>query len=246
LKAASCVSKRWRETVLPNLFRHARFVVKEPKPKSPTPHLQTEIQPFLKFVTKNQMLETIQTFVLAINDRSTTGDHVVPEHKFDLFAQFWFKLFEHINPVELLIIAHPQVLGRLTSCQVEAADNWNFDCPCHYLRLRRPANVECRSREDIIKWCESARVTIHQDGTWHENGERPEVPPVPGNGRHPHDMPLVPHGVVHPQKSTLFQHRPWTSILLNEGSFIKAYSTYEFWLRQAPSGSFLPLGSRIC
>jgi hypothetical protein len=35
--------------------------------------------------------------------------------------------------------------------------------------------------------------------------------------------------------SPLFTIRPWTSILLNEGSSIRAYQTYEFFLRQPPS-----------
>jgi hypothetical protein len=37
--------------------------------------------------------------------------------------------------------------------------------------------------------------------------------------------------------AAVFQLRPWSSLLLNEGSFIKAYSTYEFWLRRPPSVS---------
>jgi hypothetical protein len=37
--------------------------------------------------------------------------------------------------------------------------------------------------------------------------------------------------------SALFDVRPWTTLLLNEGSFIRAFATYEFWLRQPPSVS---------
>jgi hypothetical protein len=37
--------------------------------------------------------------------------------------------------------------------------------------------------------------------------------------------------------STLLQGRPWSELLLNEGSFIKAYATYEWWLRLPPSVS---------
>jgi len=36
-------------------------------------------------------------------------------------------------------------------------------------------------------------------------------------------------------RSQILQLRPWTALLLNEGSFIKAYSTYEFWIRKPPS-----------
>ena len=63
-------------------------------------------------------------------------------------------------------------------------------------------------------------------------------PSSSGSGRL-FDTTLEPLQILHTQASTLFGIRPWSTILLNEGSFIKAYSTYEFWLRQAPSVSFL-------
>lgn len=37
------------------------------------------------------------------------------------------------------------------------------------------------------------------------------------------------------RSSTLFEARPWHTILLNEGSFIKAYKTYEFFQKKPPS-----------
>lgn len=38
-------------------------------------------------------------------------------------------------------------------------------------------------------------------------------------------------------RSTLLQGRPWSQLLLNEGSFVRAYASYEWWLRCPPSVS---------
>ncbi|TVY39686.1 hypothetical protein LSUB1_G002590 [Lachnellula subtilissima] len=38
-----------------------------------------------------------------------------------------------------------------------------------------------------------------------------------------------------PLSSALFDVRPWTTLLLNEGSSIRAYCTEEFWLKKQPS-----------
>ena len=270
LKASSRVSKRWRQTTLPLLFKHGRFIVEKAEPKMAIRNLNEEIQPFLKFVNKNMLLKIVTTFVIVVKDRTITGDNDIPEHKLDIFASFWRSLFQTIDPVELLIIAHAEVLGRFTSCHVHTADVWNFDCPCHYLRLRRPSappsqpvvsdkgvhpheypisskahevvepvtttfSVE-NVPEDLLKH-EPAAATLSASS---ESSEGP-IDTVPeSSSSEPQRLcsnELEPSQILNPQSSTLFKIRPWYSLLLNEGSFIKAYSTYEFWLRQAPSVS---------
>ena len=47
------------------------------------------------------------------------------------------------------------------------------------------------------------------------------------------------------ESSELFEIRPWSKLLLNEGSFIRAYATYEYWLRQPPSVGPVSLYSPI-
>jgi hypothetical protein len=273
LKASSRVSKRWRRAILPLLFKHARFVVGKPEPKMRIRNLNKDIQPFLEFVNKNELLNIITTFVLVVKDRTITGDDYVPEHKLDIFANFWRSLFEAIDPIELLIIAHPEVLGGFTSCHVYSADNWNFDCPCHYLRLRRPSALLSQPSvsdeanglpheyptgskghevvepanstfsvenvaEDLLKH-EPAAATV-TDSIEIPQGLSESVPESSSSEpRGTFDTELEPWQILHPQTSTLFEIRPWSSLLLNEGSFIKAYSTYEFWLRQAPSVSII-------
>ncbi|RDL39113.1 uncharacterized protein BP5553_03453 [Venustampulla echinocandica] len=49
------------------------------------------------------------------------------------------------------------------------------------------------------------------------------------------NIPRGPSELAHPGSSALFDVRPWTTLLLNEGSFIQAYNSHEFWLIQVPS-----------
>lgn len=275
LKASSCVSKRWRQAILPLLFKHARFVVGEPQPKMPIRNLNREIQSFMEFVNRNTLLKIITTFVLVVKDMTITGDDNGPKYKLDIFASFWRSLFEAIDPVELLIIAYPTVLGALTSCRVNVGELWNFDCPCHYLRLRRPSPLPSQLAvsnkaidlskyrpvseahnivepdtsikdpiknipEDLLKR-ESAATTLN-DSLESSDGQTANEPAsafsdikeVLDAGHDSWEAELEPWQ-TYPQSSTLFKIRPWSSILLNEGSFIKVYSTYEFWNRKAPS-----------
>jgi len=46
--------------------------------------------------------------------------------------------------------------------------------------------------------------------------------------------------IPRPWRSTLFEGRLWNSLLLNEGSSIRAYATYEWWQREVPSVSRHP------
>jgi hypothetical protein len=271
LKASSCVTKRWRRAILPRLFRHARFIAEEPRPKIPTRNLSKEIKPFTDFVRKYTLERIVTTFVLVVKDRTITADEDVPDHNLDVFAEFWRIIFDAIDPVELVIVAHPVILGALTSCHVHAENASNFDCPCHYLRLRRPSaprsllevsqegvspsiypmssavpkavepvtstfSVE-NVLEDLLKH-EHAASNVNEISESLDNQAVSSPEPSASELGEIFDADLEPWQ-IHPQSSTLFEIRPWSSLLLNEGSFIKLYSTYEFWVRRAPSVSSL-------
>ena len=274
LKAFSRVSKRWREATLPLLFRHARFAVELLQLNLPIRSLEQEIQPFLEFVEKHGLMKFTTTFVIVAKDDMHTDVSKFSKPRLGILADFWRVLFKTIDPVDLLLIAHPIVLGAFTSCGVLNEDAWNFDSPCHYLRLRRPSALSKSSMindedvpphssqsptlrvikqpatstpnpidnipDDLVK--REAASTAYTGGPESPKAQTATVPrsstAEPGDfssaelkpadiGTDPEQRSLQP--------STLFEMRPWSSILLNEGSFIKAYSTYEFWLRKAPS-----------
>ncbi|KAF8858873.1 hypothetical protein BDZ45DRAFT_689687 [Acephala macrosclerotiorum] len=194
LKAASRVSKQWRRIVFPSLFKHAQFIVSEPKHHRKT--LDEQTPPFLAFAVRTSLRSIIASFTLVVQDAKVSGNGGIG---LDPFSTFWHSLFDVLDPPELLIIAPVEALAPLTTCRVELADSWQFDCPCHYIQLKRP----------LTSATTPAETSQGDDGT------------ITSNAR--------------PWYSTLFEVRPWNSLLLNEGSFIRAYATYEWWQREPPS-----------
>ncbi|KAK0108407.1 hypothetical protein ONS95_003215 [Cadophora gregata] len=207
LKACSLASKRWRDVSKSILFKNAQFIVRQNTTRSIM--LSQQMKPFFDFVLANS-LRHINSFSLIVYDSRVT-DNAKSERRLDDFADFWSLLFRMIDPVSFLIVAPPEALGALTSCRVILTDAWNFDCPCHYLRLQRPLGPSHDKASGPI-------------GGSVESLSSPKDPPVK-------DLQQS----AHVTSTNLFGIRPWDRLLLNEGSFIKAYATYEFWLRKAPS-----------
>ncbi|KAH8601727.1 hypothetical protein B0O99DRAFT_588912 [Bisporella sp. PMI_857] len=241
LKAVSLVSKRWRTAILPSLFRHSRLIVPASESKDDLPCvLVEEIAPFLGFVRKNSLQEVISSLVLGVSDEKIAGysDRV---QRLNEFAGFWDLIFQTIDPVELLLIAPPVALGALTSCIVSTIDAGSFDAPYHYLQLQRPPDVLGTGFDNGSSAPDPSSDDTKCDVPLDKLAERLEPEPnhAPQGGQsplHSHDeQALGELGVTRAAKSALFEIRPWTTLLLNEGSFVKAYSADEFWLRQPPS-----------
>jgi hypothetical protein len=245
LKATSLVSRRWRLAILPKLFRHARFI--SPKPCAHS-LLDEQIKPFLEFVIKNSLQKFISSFVLLVRF-DKLANRWVEADKIKLSEEFWPTLFGVINPVELIIVSPPQALGALTSCHVPLADSPSFDSHYHYLRLRQPLTKQHLT-------VSNARSTLYtfQNVT--------EEPPVGGTDletahdftedrtpQHSEATIIEPHlepwEIPRARSSPLFKVRPWSELLLNEGSFVKAYSTYEFWGRRPPSVGLVVISNEV-
>lgn len=237
LKAASWISKQWRRAVFPMLFKHAQFIV--PEPKDHRPMLDDQIKPFLDFATRTSLQSIIASFTLVVQDAKLLGNG----RKLDRFSSFWLSLFDALDPPEILIIAPVEALGALTACHVALGDAWQFDCPCHYLRLKRPVASKTRQKEtgvpsdqNKVISSDHERLATQTDialGNLDASVSQVSIPIYPS------ESALDSAGaVVFPPRaefSTLFQIRPWTNLLLNEGSSIRAYATYEWWQRQSPS-----------
>jgi hypothetical protein len=226
LKAASCVSKRWRRGTIPLLFKHAQLVVEEKK--TPWSTLDAMIQPFFDFVGEHQLRRIIQSFTFIVHaEKLANIVHKQGKISKD-FLSFWDRLFQVIDPQELLVVAPVEALGTLTNCRVYLPDAWNFDCPCHYLRLQIPPKASTRIAK-ALKYQHMLPKSANEDA----QASGPAVPLSTLVKEEPEELPKV----------SLWKIRPWTSLLLNEGSFIRAYATYEFWQRQPPSvsGSSNPL-----
>lgn len=249
LKTISCVSKRWREAVIPVLFRHSQLIIPKTNSKGAR-KAGADIKQILDFITRNQLRKAITSFTLICYDEGFAETYT-RDCSQDI-PVFWNSLFSVIDPNEVLIVAPVEALSFFTGCLVNDEDSWSFDCPCQYLRLRRTATL--RTNDSILGNEEDANQAHSQSV-----GSIPTsstVPNLPGGLPNSPDIstdeearaiitdrfertlrgdPIeVDAKPVFADSSVLFNH-PWSKLLLNEGSYIKAYSTYEFWERRPPS-----------
>lgn len=129
LKAASCVSKRWRQAASPLLFKHARYIVLEPVDHRTA--LDEQIEPFLDFARRTSLREILESFTLVVQDAKVLGSGRNP---LDRFSSFWMTLFDALDPQELLIVAPAEALAALAACHVLLGEAWLFDCTCRKSR----------------------------------------------------------------------------------------------------------------
>lgn len=242
LKTISEVSKRWREAVLPLLFKHLCLTIPKTKSKDAN-KLAIEIKEFFDFILRHQLRNAVTTFTLVCYDHNFEEDYKRDPN--NIISIFWESVFAMIDPVELLIVAPVEALSFFTACPVNDEESWNFDCPCQYLRLERPPFA--RSLEDVVMAESSSQNpdSVSRSSTIPTiTGEPSTIPDTPKQAADslvsmsnliPTESPTkASPRPVHTSSAILF-NRPWSKLMLNEGSFIKAYSTYEFWERQPPS-----------
>ena len=256
LKNVAQVSKRWRSVALPKLFRHARFMAKADGPGGL--NISEHMNPFFELVKERKLGSEISSFTLLVRN---TGDTDDIEGSEELVAKFWEVFFQTFNPLDLLIVAPPVILGALTACYVPMKDAQHFHCPYHYLQLQQPVLPgDSNGQEGGGKAPEKAVVDAQKDEVDSEVKERdidssgtkdqaaqntastssteataaratPEVDDISNQLSSSSVVPEIPKEAPKTEpssdrppnpQSTLFSIRPWTVLLLNEGSFIKA------------------------
>ncbi|GKT44828.1 uncharacterized protein ColSpa_05009 [Colletotrichum spaethianum] len=219
LKTTSLVCKRWRDSILPVLFRHVVWTFD----RFELPLMEETGNPssaidFLVFLRANNLINYVKTLTMFAEDAmggvSSDGasSATLMETGFANKASYsedynwlWRTIFDHIDPIRLTIIASPRVLAQLLSRMLFLGDAWNFSMPQHVLSL---------SRKD------KKTITTRYKSTTTASSSRAPPPESPHQKRVPCD---------------LFTIRPWQALLLNEGSSTRVYKTYEFYLKRPPS-----------
>jgi hypothetical protein len=177
-----------------------------PEPGIPTSIIDDEHIPFLNFVRKHRLRSYVKTYSLVIfNVAIRHTSKSDKEHQSNDFSSFWNKILEEIDPMEITLVCSPQVLGALTSCKVSSRHQGSFDIPYHILQLCRQGNP--------IEELAPALVEGSTFGGMYDSTE--SRPPL----RH----------------SVLLNTRPWTRMLLNEGSFLGVYKTPDVFSKHPPS-----------
>ncbi|KAI1488278.1 hypothetical protein F5X96DRAFT_646203 [Biscogniauxia mediterranea] len=210
LKTVSLVNRTWRTLVLPSLFRH---VLWRPKIASLSAFTLNPI-PLLRFLEENRLDHSLTSFTLLINffDHEADAYLVTPKIRPVDLEWLWDQIFSVIDPLRFTIIARPTTLAALLSRMLFLVDAWSFDIPYHILSL-------ARTKRDA-----PGKVSPNEQSKTVESSASVSSAAIPYAAR-PRKPPACP----------LFTIRPWTSLLLNEGSSIKVYRTYEFFLRRPPS-----------
>jgi hypothetical protein len=230
LKSVSLVDKKWRASVLPLLFRN---VLWQPCISSLNAFSLTPI-PLLRFLLDNQLEHYVITFTMVLdfaNDEAEIDASRLPQQipPADL-EWLWDRLFSIIDPLRLTIIAPPTTLAAVLNRMLFLGDAWSFEIPYHILSLARS---ERKRPGENLKYTETEHQPFESDVSSLTQSDQAllraagsssmATPAASCKG----SRPALP--------CPLFNLRPWTSVLLNEGSSIRAYQTYEFFLRSPPS-----------
>jgi hypothetical protein len=126
-------------------------------------------------------------------------------------AAFWNLLFEKLDPTRITVLAPPSTIACLLGCSMNMMDAWAF--PGMAMQLisvwREPRPLE------VADYCRS-----------NSESDYDMMQPV--------ELILEPNEYGRPAFSSLIYIRPWTHLAVNEGSFLEAYSTYEYFHKNPP------------
>ncbi|KAI1466262.1 uncharacterized protein F4812DRAFT_436564 [Daldinia caldariorum] len=222
LKTSSFVCKAWRSLVLPSLFRH---ILWRPKISSLSAFTLNPI-PLLRFLEDNQLDHSVTTFTMIVDfvDKDAGAKQITPEIRSVDLEWLWDQLFSVIDPLRFTMIAPPTTLASFLSRMLFLDDAWSFSIPYHILSLARATrDSRGKSSTHTESHIPDSPLRHHSSATATPGASaRPSATSCSARYRRPPPCPL-------------FTVRPWTSLLLNEGSSTKVYRTYEFFLRRPPS-----------
>ena len=219
LKNVSLVCRQWRRSVLPLLFRHVAWSfsrLAKPSRADPEAFAASEIE-FLAFLRSEGLARNVESLTIIINHARNMHDSPdvlvwgVVAGNLDLYDTwdnnwFWHVLFKYLDPLRITLIAHPSVLASLLSRAIDLSSDWLFKSELHILSLSRPSGSS-------------------------QPGDASTIPIPSGLPSQDPDYPA--RGSCLP--CDLFSIRKWTSLLINEGSSISAYATYEYFHHATPS-----------
>ena len=259
VKAASSVSRRWRAASLSILYRHVIWPLnrwdlilagQEDEPGSAIP--------FVKFLRDNRLGGAVRTLTMLVRDSSlgfysrhlqSAGGYTINSGRLEGWERagrpglrlvagigqksvtyrgdhnwLWHLLFDLVDPLRFTIVASPEMLAALLSRMLFVSEVSGFRVPFHVLSLSRKArhSSNCASREHVMgKGKGKAAAPMGAFGL--DSGRSAASTPRPS----PIERNRVP--------CDLFTIRPWTALLLNEGSSTPIYRTLDFFHKRAPS-----------
>ncbi|KAI0179422.1 hypothetical protein GGR52DRAFT_305944 [Hypoxylon sp. FL1284] len=236
LKTASLVCKAWRILALPSLFRH---ILWRPKMSSLRAFTLNPIS-LLRFLDDHKLGRGVTSFTLIVDfeDKEANSKRITPVIRTVDLEWLWDQLFSVIDPLRFTMIAPPSTLAAFMSRMLFLDDAWSFGIPYHILSLARATRDPLRGKSSGHH-LETHLSDLHIS-TFEQSAARASQSSwsAAAAGASTSSPSTSTSCTVRSRKAPacpLFTARPWTSLLLNEGSSIKVYKTYEFFLRQPPS-----------
>lgn len=177
------------------------------------PRFYHGLQDFIRYLIQHELTSVVDSFVLytgpMLEQKLRRFPHEAADRdwRYAASAAFWAHLLSIIDPSTITILAPPTDLACLANCAIDTFGDWAFtDMEYHILSLTQP------------------NPTSNQ-------------PPRTSPSQPPSYSTLRPIPPTYPSASasSILALRPWTHLSLNEGSFLKAYGTYEFFERGPPS-----------
>ncbi|KAF3766742.1 hypothetical protein M406DRAFT_253623 [Cryphonectria parasitica EP155] len=249
LKNVSVVNRQWRATVLPLLFRSAVWSL-EGLDLLQREHLKDSPAaiPLLLFIQDNSLMSYVRSLTLVIGatpatpepswpfprDRGGESDLIFNED----YNWLWRLVFDNITPARLTIIASPRVLASLLARRVFLGNEWGFNQSHHVLSLSMDGDGPRRMPKMRSPQEERAQEDTGSNAA--EPSLQPALSTAEASGTQPSSTTTPPR-----IPCKLFTLRPWTSLLLNEGSSTPVYKTYEYFHKRPPSvlGALLGAGA---
>jgi hypothetical protein len=240
IKSASLVCHLWRRCLLPLLFRDVvwRFQRITRPSEWEDPLNTVEELEFLRFLTRTGLAQCVDNLTIIIDyPVSEIGEDiehhtnwgVLPSHNpapvrpgpngsliapgpaSDAFSKFhsnnwlWQTIFDNLDLLAINLVSSPAILASLLGRPINLSGAWIYRQRFHILSLSRPAEQRQQNTSNL-----DSSTAVPSDSS--------------SSNRAPATVPC-----------SLFSIRPWQSMLLNEGSSVKVYTTYEYFHHTPPS-----------
>ncbi|KAK4506873.1 hypothetical protein PRZ48_000606 [Zasmidium cellare] len=184
---------------------------------------------YLAFLQRNNLAGAIHSFTILTNRMIADSDsrrfpHLTAgtsDHRYRASAELWQRLFETVPMLKrVVIVAPPSDLACLTNCAIDMFGDWAFeDMEFHILELEVDASPTTKA--DL-----NGGAATQGHGQTSISGDASSIPTTTS---------YVPTSYPGIAPSSVLKIRPWTHLALNEGSFLRAYGTYEYFERGPPS-----------
>ncbi|GAP84695.2 putative F-box domain-containing protein [Rosellinia necatrix] len=242
LKAASLVSRSWRCLVLSRLFTR---ILWKPDVFTLTGFTFDPI-PLLRFLVDNRLERGVVTFTMIVDffDPANMDYQFASQIRTTDLEWLWDQLFSVIDPLRFTILARPTTLATLLSRRSYFDDGWPFNTPYHILSLARVTRqAMAKDSSGHIQRPTGSQIQLENSEDSASMGSGPITPtaPAPSSAsRRPATYLPLRLGIA--SRCPLLTIRPWTSLLLNEGSSAKVYYECLPFLCRLPSILSILLG----